>query len=100
MTTDFAAALRPGPDAIDLTNDFSGRTAVVTGGASGIGNAIAGPWPRGVPASPSSTSVPTAPRRRRPTCPCLPRRRLTTGPDAAADGADAARASMPASPAT
>lgn len=41
MTTDFAAALRPGPDTIDLTNDFSGRTAVVTGGASGIGNAIA-----------------------------------------------------------
>ncbi|MFS2031537.1 SDR family NAD(P)-dependent oxidoreductase, partial [Curtobacterium sp. CT11-45] len=40
MTTDFAAALRPGPDTIDLTNDFSGRTAVVTGGASGIGNAI------------------------------------------------------------
>ncbi|WIE71234.1 GolD/DthD family dehydrogenase [Curtobacterium sp. MCJR17_020] len=40
-TTDFAAALRPGPDTVDLTNDFSGRTAVVTGGASGIGNAIA-----------------------------------------------------------
>jgi NAD(P)-dependent dehydrogenase (short-subunit alcohol dehydrogenase family) len=41
MTTDFAAALRPGPGTIDLTNDFTGRTAVVTGGASGIGNAIA-----------------------------------------------------------
>ncbi|WP_254066998.1 GolD/DthD family dehydrogenase [Curtobacterium sp. VKM Ac-2861] len=40
-TTDFAAALRPGPDTVDLTNDFTGRTAVVTGGASGIGNAIA-----------------------------------------------------------
>uniref|UniRef100_A0A942T6L5 D-threitol dehydrogenase n=1 Tax=Neobacillus citreus TaxID=2833578 RepID=A0A942T6L5_9BACI len=41
MTTDFAAALRPGPASVDLTNDFTGRTAVVTGGASGIGNAIA-----------------------------------------------------------
>ncbi|WP_228511243.1 GolD/DthD family dehydrogenase [Curtobacterium sp. VKM Ac-1393] len=40
-TTDFAAALRPGPDTVDLTNDFTGRTAVVTGGASGIGHAIA-----------------------------------------------------------
>ncbi|ROS64163.1 NAD(P)-dependent dehydrogenase (short-subunit alcohol dehydrogenase family) [Curtobacterium sp. PhB172] len=40
-TIDFAAALRPGPDTVDLTNDFTGRTAVVTGGASGIGNAIA-----------------------------------------------------------
>ncbi|WP_439692296.1 GolD/DthD family dehydrogenase [Curtobacterium sp. SP.BCo] len=40
-TTDFAAALRPGPDTVDLTNDFTGRTAIVTGGASGIGNAIA-----------------------------------------------------------
>lgn len=40
-STDFAAALRPGPDGVDLTNDFSGRTAIVTGGASGIGNAIA-----------------------------------------------------------
>ncbi|TCL87063.1 NAD(P)-dependent dehydrogenase (short-subunit alcohol dehydrogenase family) [Curtobacterium sp. PhB142] len=40
-TTDFAAALRPGPGTVDLTNDFTGRTAVVTGGASGIGNAIA-----------------------------------------------------------
>lgn len=40
-STDFAAALRPGPDTIDFTNDFAGRTAVVTGGASGIGNAIA-----------------------------------------------------------
>lgn len=39
--TDFAAALRPGPDTIDFTNDFAGRTAVVTGAASGIGNAIA-----------------------------------------------------------
>lgn len=41
MTTDFASALRPGPDTVDLTNDFTGRTAIVTGGASGIGNAIA-----------------------------------------------------------
>jgi NAD(P)-dependent dehydrogenase (short-subunit alcohol dehydrogenase family) len=41
-TTDFAAALRPGPDTVDLTNDFTGRVAVVTGGASGIGNAVAG----------------------------------------------------------
>ncbi|WP_420365181.1 GolD/DthD family dehydrogenase [Curtobacterium sp. L3-7] len=41
MTTDFATALRPGPDTVDLTNDFTGRTAIVTGGASGIGNAIA-----------------------------------------------------------
>ncbi|GAA3336740.1 D-threitol dehydrogenase [Curtobacterium pusillum] len=40
-STDFAAALRQGPDTVDLTNDFSGRTAIVTGGASGIGNAIA-----------------------------------------------------------
>ncbi|MFK4482812.1 GolD/DthD family dehydrogenase [Curtobacterium sp. AB7] len=40
-TTDFAAALRSGPDTVDLANDFTGRTAVVTGGASGIGNAIA-----------------------------------------------------------
>ncbi|WIE74900.1 GolD/DthD family dehydrogenase [Curtobacterium sp. MCSS17_007] len=39
--TDLAAALRPGPAAVDLTNDLTGRTAVVTGGASGIGNAIA-----------------------------------------------------------
>ncbi|KTR03598.1 SDR family NAD(P)-dependent oxidoreductase, partial [Curtobacterium citreum] len=39
--TDFAAALRPGPGTVDLTNDLTGRTAVVTGGASGIGNAIA-----------------------------------------------------------
>lgn len=39
--TDFAAALRPGPGSVDLTNDFTGRTAIVTGGASGIGNAIA-----------------------------------------------------------
>jgi len=41
MTTDLDAALRPGPDSVDLTNDLSGRTAVVTGGASGIGDAIA-----------------------------------------------------------
>ncbi|MGN7191278.1 MULTISPECIES: GolD/DthD family dehydrogenase [unclassified Curtobacterium] len=41
MTTDLDAALRPGPDSVDLTNDLSGRTAVVTGGASGIGLAIA-----------------------------------------------------------
>ncbi|MCJ1714693.1 GolD/DthD family dehydrogenase [Curtobacterium sp. VKM Ac-2922] len=40
-TTEFTDALRPGPDTVDLTNDFSGRTAIVTGGASGIGNAIA-----------------------------------------------------------
>jgi len=40
-TTDSAAALRPGPSSVDLTNDFSGRTAIVTGGASGIGNAVA-----------------------------------------------------------
>jgi NAD(P)-dependent dehydrogenase (short-subunit alcohol dehydrogenase family) len=39
--TDFAAALRPGPSSVDLTNDFTGRTAIVTGGVSGIGNAIA-----------------------------------------------------------
>ncbi|SOC87728.1 NAD(P)-dependent dehydrogenase, short-chain alcohol dehydrogenase family [Curtobacterium sp. 314Chir4.1] len=39
--TDFAAALRPGPSSVDLTNDFTGRTAIVTGGASGIGNAVA-----------------------------------------------------------
>ena len=40
-STDFTAALRPGPDTVDLTNDFADRTAIVTGGASGIGNAIA-----------------------------------------------------------
>jgi NAD(P)-dependent dehydrogenase (short-subunit alcohol dehydrogenase family) len=40
-STDFTAALRPGPDTVDLTNDFTDRTAIVTGGASGIGNAIA-----------------------------------------------------------
>lgn len=40
-TTEFTGALRPGPDAVDLTNDFAGRSAIVTGGASGIGNAIA-----------------------------------------------------------
>jgi NAD(P)-dependent dehydrogenase (short-subunit alcohol dehydrogenase family) len=40
-TTDLAAAVRPGPDSVDMTNDFTGRTAVVTGGASGIGNAVA-----------------------------------------------------------
>lgn len=39
--TDFATALRPGPSSVDLTSDFTGRTAIVTGGASGIGNAIA-----------------------------------------------------------
>ncbi len=38
---DPAAALRPGPRHVDLGNDFSDRVAVVTGGASGIGNAIA-----------------------------------------------------------
>jgi NAD(P)-dependent dehydrogenase (short-subunit alcohol dehydrogenase family) len=36
------AALRPGPVDVDLTNDLTGRVAVVTGGASGIGAAIAG----------------------------------------------------------
>ncbi len=41
MTTDPTTALRPGPEAVDLTNDLHGRTAIVTGGASGIGNAIA-----------------------------------------------------------
>jgi len=40
-TSVFGAALRPGPASVDLTNDFTGRTAIVTGGASGIGNAIA-----------------------------------------------------------
>jgi NAD(P)-dependent dehydrogenase (short-subunit alcohol dehydrogenase family) len=39
--TELTAALRPGPAAVDLTNDLTGRTAVVTGGASGIGNAVA-----------------------------------------------------------
>ncbi|PZF58762.1 D-threitol dehydrogenase [Curtobacterium sp. MCSS17_008] len=41
MTTDLAAALRPGPATVDLTNDLTGRTALVTGGASGIGDAVA-----------------------------------------------------------
>jgi NAD(P)-dependent dehydrogenase (short-subunit alcohol dehydrogenase family) len=36
------AALRPGPVDVDLTSDLTGRVAVVTGGASGIGAAIAG----------------------------------------------------------
>lgn len=39
--TDFDAALRPGPAEVDLTNDLTGRVAVVTGGASGIGAAVA-----------------------------------------------------------
>jgi NAD(P)-dependent dehydrogenase (short-subunit alcohol dehydrogenase family) len=39
--SDVDAALRPGPVDVDLTNDLTGRVAVVTGGASGIGAAIA-----------------------------------------------------------
>jgi NAD(P)-dependent dehydrogenase (short-subunit alcohol dehydrogenase family) len=39
--TALAAALRPGPDTVDATFSMTGRSAVVTGGASGIGNAIA-----------------------------------------------------------
>jgi NAD(P)-dependent dehydrogenase (short-subunit alcohol dehydrogenase family) len=39
--SDVDAALRPGPVDVDLTNDMTGRVAVVTGGASGIGAAIA-----------------------------------------------------------
>jgi NAD(P)-dependent dehydrogenase (short-subunit alcohol dehydrogenase family) len=38
---DFAAALRAGPGHLDHSNPFTDRVAVVTGGASGIGNAIA-----------------------------------------------------------
>ncbi|PZF64894.1 D-threitol dehydrogenase [Curtobacterium sp. MCPF17_047] len=38
---DVAAALRSGPVSVDHTNAFAGRVAVVTGGASGIGEAIA-----------------------------------------------------------
>ncbi|WIB14778.1 D-threitol dehydrogenase [Curtobacterium sp. MCPF17_050] len=38
---DLAALLRPGPAHLDHTNPFTGRVAVVTGGASGIGNAVA-----------------------------------------------------------
>jgi NAD(P)-dependent dehydrogenase (short-subunit alcohol dehydrogenase family) len=89
MTTDFAAALRPGPDTIDLTNDFSGRTAVVTGGASGIGNAIARALAargarvavvdvRADGATSAAADLPTS---------ALP---VTAGPDAAADGAGTA----------
>ncbi|WIB25637.1 GolD/DthD family dehydrogenase [Curtobacterium sp. MCSS17_015] len=40
-TEEFAAALRPGPERLDHGNPFSGRVAVVTGAASGIGNAVA-----------------------------------------------------------
>jgi len=39
--SDFETALRPGPADVDLTNDLTGRVAVVTGGASGIGAAVA-----------------------------------------------------------
>jgi NAD(P)-dependent dehydrogenase (short-subunit alcohol dehydrogenase family) len=40
-TARFATALRAGPGSIDHSNPFTDRVAVVTGGASGIGNAIA-----------------------------------------------------------
>ena len=40
MTSALSASLRPGPASVDLTNDLTGRTVLVTGGASGIGNAI------------------------------------------------------------
>lgn len=40
MTSNSTPVLRPGPESVGLTNDLSGRTAVVTGGASGIGAAI------------------------------------------------------------
>lgn len=40
-TPDALSSLRPGPTDVDLTNDLSGRSVVVTGGASGIGAAIA-----------------------------------------------------------
>jgi len=39
--SDFETTLRPGPADVDLTNDLTGRVAVVTGGASGIGAAVA-----------------------------------------------------------
>lgn len=38
---DARTALRPGPADVDLTDDLTGRAAVVTGGASGIGAAVA-----------------------------------------------------------
>ncbi|MBT1681558.1 D-threitol dehydrogenase [Curtobacterium flaccumfaciens pv. flaccumfaciens] len=75
---------------MDLTNDFSGRTAVVTGGASGIGNAIARALAargarvavvdvRADGATSAAADLPTS---------ALP---VTAGPDAAAaDGAGAA----------
>ena len=50
------------------TSDFTGLVAIVTGGASGIGAAIAEPPPQtAAPASPSSTCIPTP--RRTPTSP-------------------------------
>jgi len=39
--SDFETTLRLGPADVDLTNDLTGRVAVVTGGASGIGAAVA-----------------------------------------------------------
>ncbi|MFC4242518.1 GolD/DthD family dehydrogenase [Gryllotalpicola reticulitermitis] len=39
--SDFTDRLRPGPERVDLSLSLEGRIAIVTGGASGIGNAIA-----------------------------------------------------------